>query len=594
MMREKNNEIETNDINFAGYLKVARYAKYIEKELVFKVFLGLVVTGTYVVQAVCLARGVGAVFDQASFGKILLYFSVVAVCIVSRGFLVRYTEGYTKIVAGKMKTVLREKIIGKLLLLGPGYQADKRSGRFQSLVTDGVEYLEPYLVNYLPQVAIVIFSVIPMIVYIFVQSFFAGLIVAVAVLLAIFMPHILMPLYVKSCVGYWRQYASLNSQYIDTMQGMNTLKLFNAEAEKGAELAAASEKFRLRQLTTTRHSLFSSGIIAMMIGVATSFATGVAAYLSVGGGLSVAALLTIMFLVIECVRPVGELNNHWHCSMMGFSVSSELLDILYAPVTAKEKEKASRDHIEDGLPEIRFENVRFRYQAKREYALSDMNFTIKPGETAAIVGSSGVGKSTLVNLLLRFYDVDGGAIRINGKDIRDYSLDYLRSKIAVVFQNTYLFYGTVRDNIAMANPDAAEDEIVAAAKAANAHDFIVSLPKGYDTLVGERGDTLSGGQRQRIAIARAILKKAPILMMDEATSSVDAASEKLIQETMERLKGQFTTIMIAHRLSTIKNAEQIYVFDEGTLAEKGTHEELLNQAGIYHQLTEAQSKGAAI
>jgi len=594
MSRQENTGEVKSYINFTGYLKVAKYSKYITKELILKVLLGLSVTATYVAQAILLARGAGSVFDGAEFSRTIIYYLMVIACIVLRAFIVRYTEGYTKTVAGRLKTILREMIVGKLLLLGPGYQTDKRSGRFQSLVTDGVEYLEPYLVNYIPQVFIVALSLIPMVIYIFTQETVAGLIVTVAVLLAVFMPHILMPYYTKACIGYWQEYATLNSQYIDTMQGMNTLKLFNAEEEKGKVLKNSSERFRCRQITNTRNSLFSSGIIAMMTAVATSITTGVAAYSCADGDLSTAGLLTIMFLVIECVRPVGDLNNAWHASMMGFSVASELLEILEEPIATKENKNAKASGIDEGLPEISLENVSFQYSSKREYALDDMTLTIKPGETAAIVGSSGSGKSTFVNLLLRFYDVGQGSIKINGTDIRDYKLEYLRSKMAVVFQNTYLFYGTVRENIAMANPGATEGEIIEAAKAANAHEFIMALPKGYDTLVGERGDTLSGGQRQRIAIARAILKKAPILVMDEATSSVDAASEKLIQQTLENLQGRFTTVLIAHRLSTIKHAEHIYVFDEGQLNESGTHDELLALDGKYRELTKAQNGGVAV
>lgn len=240
----------------SNYLRVARFSKYIQKELIFKVFLGLCITATYVIQAVFLAKGTALVFEREFLGKAVFCYLSVAGLIVVRALLVRYLEGYSKKMAGKIKTVLREMIIGKLLLLGPGYQSDKRSGKMQSLVTDGVEYLEPYLVNYIPQVFIVALSVIPMVVYICSLSFEAGLILILAVLLAIFMPHLMMPLVTKACIGYWREYAVLNAQYVDTMQGMNTLKLFSAEKMKGQELAENSESFRSRQLTNTRNSLF--------------------------------------------------------------------------------------------------------------------------------------------------------------------------------------------------------------------------------------------------------------------------------------------------------------------------------------------------
>lgn len=328
-----------------------------------------------------------------------------------------------------------------------------------------------------------------------------------------------------------------------------------------------------------------------MMAVGTSITTGVAAYSCADGRLGYAGLLNIMFLVIECVRPIGELNNAWHSSYLGLSVSNEFLEIMEEPVAIQSPENPNKTAMEGGLPKITFEDVRFQYSNKREVALNRLNFDVESGQTVAFVGESGSGKSTIVNLLLRFYDANQGNIRINGVDIRDYDLEYLRSKISVVFQNTYLFYGTVMENIRMARTDASDEEVYQAAKAANAHEFICELEKGYDTLVGERGATLSGGQRQRIAIARAILKKAPILIMDEATSSVDAATEHTIQNTVEGIQGKYTTILIAHRLSTIQHAEKIYVLEKGVLQEKGTHEELLQKKGAYAKLIEAQNGG---
>ena len=575
----------------SNYMKVAGFVKYIKKELVIKVIIGLLITGTYVAQAIMLARGTTHVFSGDSAGMAVMYYVIAAGLIILRAFLVRYSEGYNKYIAGKVKTVIREILIDKLLLLGPGYQSDKRSGKLQSLLTDGVEYLEPFLINYIPQIFIVGFSVIPMAVYIWILNVPAGIILTIAVAASIFLPHIMFPFTSKSSVGYWREYAVLNSQYVDTMQGMNTVKYFDAEKRKGEELEADSERFRVKQLINTRNSLFASGAITLMMAIGTAITTGVAAYACSDGMLGYAGLLTIMFLVIECVRPIGELNNSWHASYLGLSVSNEFVEIMEEPVKIKNIPDPDKTSLDKDLPNIDFENVHFKYSSKRESAADGLDFSIASGNTAAFVGESGSGKSTIVNLLLRFYDADEGKITLNGVDIKDYNIEYLRSKIAVVFQNTYLFYGTVMENIRMANPGASDEDVFKAAKDANAHDFIMNLEKGYETIVGERGANLSGGQRQRLAIARAILKEAPILIMDEATSSVDAASEELIQQTVEGINGKYTTILIAHRLSTIINADRIYVLDKGKLAEEGTHEELLQKKGVYLKLVEAQRGG---
>lgn len=574
-----------------NYLKVAGFVKYIKKELVFRVFIGLMITGTYVAQAIMLARGTTHVFAGDSAGMAVMYYIIAGGLIILRSFLVRYSEGYNKFIAGKVKAIIREIIIDKLLLLGPGYQSDKRSGKLQSLLTDGVEYLEPFLINYIPQIFIVGFSVIPMAVYIWCLNVPAGIVLTIAVAASIFLPHVMFPFTSKSSVGYWREYAVLNSQYVDTMQGMNTVKYFDAEARKGKELENDSERFRIKQLINTRNSLFASGAITLMMAIGTSITTGVAAYACSDGMLGYAGLLNIMFLVIECIRPIGEMNNAWHASYLGLSVSNEFVEIMEEPVKIKNVSNPDKHSLDNNLPDIVFEDVTFKYSSKRESAADGLDFKIASGNTAAFVGESGSGKSTIVNLLLRFYDADSGKITLNGKDIREYDLEYLRSKISVVFQNTYLFYGTVMENIRMAKPEATDEEVYKAAKDANAHDFIMNLEKGYETIVGERGANLSGGQRQRIAIARAIIKEAPILIMDEATSSVDAVSEELIQQTVEGINGKYTTILIAHRLSTIINADKIYVLEKGRLAEEGTHFELLERKGVYLKLVEAQRGG---
>jgi ABC-type multidrug transport system ATPase subunit len=239
---------------------------------------------------------------------------------------------------------------------------------------------------------------------------------------------------------------------------------------------------------------------------------------------------------------------------------------------------------------VTFEHVSFGYTPERRI-LHDLNLTVEPGQMVAFVGPSGSGKTTLTKLLLRFYDVSEGVIRFDGEDIRDLPLRELRQQVGVVLQEPILFTGSVRENILFGRPSAPEEEVVAAAKAANAHDFIVALPEGYDTLVGERGSHLSGGQRQRVSIARALLKDPRILILDEATSALDSESERLIQEALERLMEGRTSFVIAHRLSTVINADQIVVLDGGRIVEEGRHEELLMRQGLYAELCARQFIG---
>ena len=254
----------------------------------------------------------------------------------------------------------------------------------------------------------------------------------------------------------------------------------------------------------------------------------------------------------------------------------------------QDHENASQVKRGGPAPSVVFEGVGFDYGPGEPQALHDVSFEVEPGHTVALVGRSGAGKTTCANLVMRFWDPAHGAVRLDGHDVREFELDDLRRKIALVSQDTYLFNASIRDNIVLGRPDASEAELEEAARQANCHDFITAFPDGYDTIVGERGMQLSGGQRQRIAIARALLKNAPVLILDEATSHLDAVSESQLRQALENLMQGRTTLVIAHRLSTIRNADRIVVLDNGEVVEQGNHQELLERHGLYAQLVATQ------
>lgn len=304
------------------------------------------------------------------------------------------------------------------------------------------------------------------------------------------------------------------------------------------------------------------------------------------GVLSVADLVAFFLYLEMFYQPIRALGMSWEQiqeALAGFDRVSELL--------AEEPEvtdPANPVNLPTPLKgSLSLENVSFQY-VDGETVLQGINLDIPSSNVVALVGPTGVGKSTLVSLIPRFYDVVSGSIKLDGIDIRDYKVEDLRKQISIVLQDVFLFHGTVRENILFGNPSASEEDVINAARIANAHDFILALPDGYDTMIGERGVKLSGGQRQRISIARAILKDAPILILDEATSSVDTETELLIQQALERLMIGRTTIIIAHRLSTVRNADKIVVLEGQSIVEQGSHESLIANNGLYKRLYTVQ------
>lgn len=570
-----------------------RYVATIKSEVALKVLIGLAISATYIGQAIAMAKAVSVVFAGGNVSNIAGYLVIALAAVLLRGLLTRVMESYSKIMAAKVKNKIRLLIFDKILRLGPSYLGGKRSGQVQSLVLDGIESLEPFLVYYVPQIIAIVISGLAIGIYLALLDWFTGVILIIAMVLCVIVPYLTVPLVSRSIVTYWRSYAVLNAQYVDAIQGMTTLQAFNASRAKGVELAGNALAFYRQAIRNTTFSLIDSGLMILLTSIASTVTVAIAAVRTDSGIVPVMAISTFLFLAAECARPMIELNNYWHNSFLGLSVAEELFEIADQKLTITEKKNPDRTSLDQVLPAVHFSEVTFAYQEGAKPALSKVTLDIKAGQTIALVGKSGSGKSTLVNLLLRFYDPSQGKILLNGIDIKDYAVDYLQSKIAVVFQDTYLFHGTVAENLRMAHPEADEARVVAAAKAAGAHDFIMALPHGYQTIIGERGATLSGGERQRLAIARAILKDAPLMILDEATSNVDAQSEALIQKTLESLAQNRTTLIIAHRLSTIQNADKIYVLDESKLVEAGTHAELLQLNGVYADLVRAQRGGKA-
>lgn len=381
--------------------------------------------------------------------------------------------------------------------------------------------------------------------------------------------------------------ANLQSYLHERVNGISIVKSFALEEHEQKIFDHENGEFLDKSLDHTRWNAKSFAVVNTITDIAPLLVIGYAAYLIIHGQLSVGEMAAFMGYIERLYSPLRRLINSSTTLTQSIASMDRMFSLMDEEYDVQNKPNALPMPPVSG--KVEFEDVVFKYENEGQPVLKNINFTIQPGETAAFVGMSGGGKSTIVSLIPRFYDVTSGAVKIDGKDVREVDIKSLRSQIGIVLQDNILFSDSVKQNILMGKPDATDEEVIAAAKAANAHDFIMQLPNGYDTKVGERGVKLSGGQKQRIAIARVFLKNPPILVLDEATSALDLESEALIQESLERLASDRTTIIIAHRLSTITHADKIFVIDHGEVVEEGNHESLMAKKGVYHDLYQIQN-----
>jgi len=378
----------------------------------------------------------------------------------------------------------------------------------------------------------------------------------------------------------------LNTLLQENLAGIKVVKAFVREPQEQARFEASAEELMQQQIQVTRLFSFLFPVVFLLMNVGQVLILYFGGKQIIYGSMTLGQWQKFSLYLMFVFFPLGMLGMIINQMAQAGASAQRIFEILDAQSEVQDKPDAVE------LPPVTghvvLENVTFRYFGSGEPVLKGVSFEALPGQTIALLGATGSGKSTIINLIPRFYDVTSGAVRIDGYDVRDVSLDSLRAQIGIVLQDTTLFGGTIRDNIAFGRPEASLDEVIAAAQAAAAHDFIMSFPDGYDTVVGERGTTLSGGQKQRIAIARALLMDPRILILDDSTSSVDLATEVQIQQALARLMKGRTSFVIAQRISTVRNADLILVLDKGRIVAQGTHPELMENSPIYAEIYSSQ------
>lgn len=529
-------------------------------------------------------------YQKTLTGTKCLYIGIGLVGVVAAQVIVHYLCDRLQSAAGYMIfTDKRMELGGHLRKLPMGYFTSSNIGKISSVLSTDMVFIEEIAMSTLGNMMSYMLSALILLVFMFFLDWRLGLAAAAVTLLACFTAKGMNEVSLKEAACRQDQSEHLTDAVLSFAEGISVIKSYNLIGEKSEELTG---NFRRSRDTSTaferKMTPWTRGLnILYAVGIAAIFALSV--WLQQSGSLSLPYLLGVLLFVFDLFSPLKALYGE----ASRLTVMNAALDRIEAVLNETELPDKGTAHIPNessGSPEICFDNVTFAYQDKE--VLHNISFSMQKNTMTALVGPSGGGKSTIANLLARLWDVKSGKVTIRSTDIRDVPLAELMEQISMVFQRVYLFQDTIYNNISMGKPDATEEEVYEAAKKARCYDFIMALPDGFQTVIGEGGATLSGGEKQRISIARCILKDAPIVILDEATASVDTDNESYIQEAINELVNGKTLLVIAHRLNTICQADQILVIADGRISEQGTHDELIAKAGIYQDFVNIRKKSS--
>ena len=558
--------------------------------LSFAVGAGFLAAAMLAIQAWILSSVVERVFIQnQTLVEVLPWLAVMLVLIIIRSASLWGETVLAQKSSSRIKSSLRQRISAQLFSAGPAQAQQERSGELTNVLVEGIETLDSYLTQFLPA-RYLAFTVTA---FIFVLILFLDPWTTLILLLTgPFLILLLALIGGRAKAITERRFLELSwmsAFFLDILQGIDTLKMFGRSQEQAANIEDISRKFGATTMEVLRTAFQTSLVMEWAATAATAMVAVEVSLRLMNHSISLERGLAVLLLTPEFFIPLRQMALRYHSGTTGKAAAGRIFALLDKGLINDQAESQSKTKAFD-LPDkfdIQLENISFAYEDGQRPALQNCSLHIPHGETTALVGPSGGGKTTVSHLILRFIDPQAGSIRLEGIDLIDLEPSLWRSQIAWVPQHPYLFNGTVEDNIRIAKPQATPDEIVLSARHANAHDFITALPQGYATPLGEHGARLSGGQAQRIAIARAYLKSAPFLILDEPTAHLDSTSEALIQEALFGLMHGRTVLIIAHRLSLASQADHITVLDRGSVVESGNHQTLLAQKGMYFKMVTA-------
>lgn len=522
-------------------------------------------------------------------GDILSFIRSTAVILVaayvSRAVFTYLYRYLSHVAAWNLVSDMRVKVYEHLQKLSLRYYHDKQTGQLMSRTINDTASLEVFIAHAIPDLLTNGLIVIGISVILFIIN------PSLAAMTLIPIPLLVLSglIFTKKILPNFREaqsnLADLNAVVQDNISGIKEIQVFNQQSREKKRVEKKSKKYASAILHALKLSAVFHPAVEMVSAFGTVIVVGFGGWLAVNGYLSAADIVGFVLYLGLFYQPIAVLARVVEDLQQAAAGAERVFELLDTEPDISDGENSQT--LERSMGEIRFENVSF-YYTRSNPVLKNISFTVKPGQMVAFVGPTGVGKTTIISLIARFYDPVEGRVLLDGMDLKHIKLSSLRNQISIVLQDIFLFNGSVAENIAYGSKSASFDDIVRAARIAGAHDFIRELPQGYDTVIGERGTKLSGGQKQRLSIARAVLRDTPILILDEATASVDVQTEMRIQQAMQQLAGSRTIIVIAHRLSTVKQADNIIVLKDGEIVESGNHNELLRHNGLYKSLYDVQ------